>query len=69
MSLICTEVFLWLTHQKLDHSKNFWCNVQNWGVIAPFAPPGYAPAESRSSVVLPYYRGLPGKIHHKMNRF
>ena len=41
--LICTEVFLWLTHQKLDYPENFWCNVRNWGGIAPLPPIGYAP--------------------------
>jgi len=36
----CNEVFLWLTHQKLDHSKHFWCNVRNWvGQLAPLPPP------------------------------
>ena len=43
MSLICTEVFLWLTHQNLDYPEIFWCNVRNWGGIAPIAPPGYVP--------------------------
>jgi len=38
VSLICTEVFLWLTHQNLDYPENFWCNVRNWGGIAPTAP-------------------------------
>jgi len=39
VSLICTEVFLWLTHQNLDYPENFWCNVRNWGGdIAPIAP-------------------------------
>ena len=39
--LICTEVFLWLTHQKLDYPENFWCNFWNWGEA--ISPPGYAP--------------------------
>ena len=30
MSLICTGVFLWLTHQNLDYPENIWCNVRNW---------------------------------------
>jgi len=39
----CNEVFLWLTHQKLDHSKHFWCNVRNWvGQLVPLPPPPLA---------------------------
>jgi len=37
--LICTEVFLWLAHQNLDYPEKCWCNVRNWGGIAPIAPP------------------------------
>jgi len=35
VSLICTEIFLWLTHQNLDYPENFWCNVWNWGRALP----------------------------------
>jgi len=38
VSLICTEVFLWLTHQKLDYPEHFWCNVRNWGGPLPTLP-------------------------------
>ena len=38
--LICSEVFLRLTHQKLDYPETFWCNFRNWGgEIGPIAPP------------------------------
>ena len=33
--LICTEVFLWLTYQKLDYPEIFWCNFRNWGRQLP----------------------------------
>jgi len=29
--LICTEVFLWLTLQKLYWPENFWRNFRDWG--------------------------------------
>ena len=29
--LICNEVLVWLTHQKLDYPEIFWCNFRNWG--------------------------------------
>jgi len=42
--VIYAEIFLWLTHQKLDWPENFWCNFRNWeGGNYPIAPPGYVP--------------------------
>jgi len=39
--LICTEVFLWLTHQK---TWKFSAQDWNWGGDNwPHCPPGYAP--------------------------
>jgi len=37
--LICTKVFLWLTHQKFDYPEIFWCNSWNWGGKLPSLPP------------------------------
>ena len=35
---ICPEVFLWLTHRKLDCPENFWYNFRNWwGQLHPLA--------------------------------
>jgi len=40
VSLIGTEAFLWLTHQKLDLPENCWCYFRNWGgAIPPIVPP------------------------------
>jgi len=38
--LICTEVFLWLTHQKLEYPNIFGatCNFRNWGGNCPHCP-------------------------------
>jgi len=38
-SVIYTEMFLWLTHQKLDWPENFWCNFRNWGGKFSLCPP------------------------------
>ena len=39
VSLISTDVFLWLTYQNLDKPENFWCNIPNWGgaIASPLA--------------------------------
>jgi len=45
VSLVSTEVFLWLTHEKLDYPENCWCNFRNWGGNCPHHPPsGYVPS-------------------------
>jgi len=42
--LINIELFLWLTHQKLDEPENFGCNfLELGGAIAPISTLGYAP--------------------------
>jgi len=44
--VIYAEIFLWLTHQKLDWPENFWYNFWNWGGNCPPLPfSGYAPGE------------------------
>jgi len=42
--LICTEVFLWLTHQNLDYPEIFLVQRSEFG--GGNAPPGYAPGFS-----------------------
>jgi len=44
--LICTEIFVWLTHQKLDLPEKFWLNFRNCGAIVPTATLGYALAHT-----------------------
>jgi len=45
--VIYAEKFIWLTYQKLDWPKHFWCNFRNWGGNCPHCPPtGYAPARN-----------------------
>jgi len=39
VSLICTEVFLRLTHQRFYLPETFWCNFRNWGENCPHRPP------------------------------
>jgi len=53
--VIYAEIFLWLTHQKLDWLTNVWCNIRNWDGIAPVAPPGYEPAHTQSCFILQYF--------------
>jgi len=46
--LICTDAFLWLTHQSLINLKMVSATFGIGGATAPLAPPpGYAPALKR----------------------
>jgi len=32
---MCTDLLLWLSHQKLDKPENGWFNFRNWGGNCP----------------------------------
>jgi len=42
---MCTDLLLWLSHQKLDKPENGWFNFWNWGGNCP--TPGCAPGTKR----------------------
>jgi len=48
VSLTCTEVFLWLSHQNLGYPENFWYNVWNCGGHCPHCLPLATRSEVRS---------------------